>query len=293
MRFSKNKIVIFLMLLFVVIECCVYKFVNQQVELDIYNKVEQDYANIENNINNLMGYKKKITTGTLGEHIPFYSSVDLEWFENNNFLKYPDSTYNQRTRKVFLYRYAGYRELFDNFYWVLNPSDIWRIQQLNKLEGSRLEVRTILPYAWGYIRCSYSEKQYRPCDVDALEMPFKFLTKKTEFSPSFADGDNRIDAILNLHTKYFYIERTKEDKEKYLEEIPAIGFNFITSPLHIVFYSDMYDHYEICSQEHVIKDEIFHGTLRIFLIASVVILLLLGMSYLFVVDNFKKKYDEQ
>ena len=52
MRFSKNKIVIFLMLLFVVIECCVYKFVNQQVELDIYNKVEQDYANIENNINN-------------------------------------------------------------------------------------------------------------------------------------------------------------------------------------------------------------------------------------------------
>ena len=204
----------------VIIEMSAYFYIKQQIETSVSNEVRQHYESIDKEINTLMEYKEKITTGKLGGYGPGNSPMNLDWFKGQNWTLYPDSTYFLAWRKHFISSFSEKKYVFsfekNRDYDIIKklellcpiyyPTDVWEIKQLRKVT-SFLYVRSISPHAWGYKKCNSYEKQFRPTGYTACKEAFDYLIKEdTEIAETFTEESGKINAILNLSNKYFYID---------------------------------------------------------------------------------------
>ena len=277
-----------LIALFVIVEMGAYFFIEQQVKSDVDNEVQQHYESIDKEINTLMEYKEKITTGKLGEYGPDQTPMNLEWFEGKNWTLYPDSTYPQARMKHFISSFSNdvlftvlqtpnhkIMKEMESVYPIYLPGTVWEIEQLYK-SASSLYVKHIVPYAWGYKKCKSYEKRFRPTGYAACIDAYEYLTQEdTKISTSFTEGTGKINAILSLSNKYFYIERADRDEFENRQREINSQFGYIHNNYYVVFYEEDYPEveYKICSKVRTIEKEILNRTLNIFIITTIILLL--------------------
>lgn len=291
----------------VIIEISAYFYIKQQIETSVSNEVRQHYVSIDKEINTLMEYKERITTGKLGGYGPDDSPMNLDWFKGQNWTLYPDSTYFLAWRKHFIYSFSENKTFeFENnhdynvikklefLYPIYLPTDVWEIKQLHKVANS-LYVQSISPHAWGYKRCNSYERQFRPTGYIACKEAFDYLIKEnTEIAEVFTEEFSKINTILNLSNKYFYINRidkgetetTKENTYTFYSQ-----FGYIQNHYYIVFYEKEFPEveYRISPKKYLIEKEIFNRTLNTFIIITIPILLILILLYRYINRNNHEK----
>lgn len=251
-----------------------------------------------------MNYKTSITVGQLGGYSPDEVPFDLWWFEGRHWMEYPDSTKRQAYLKHFILTFSeGYTDRFDN--WIKNdlyteiedldclylikiPFSVWKIEHLYKGYDSSLCVQQILPYAWGYRKCSSFDKLYRPTGYTACKDVFDYITQKMPvYSKSFTEDDNKIDAILHLQNKYFEIQPIEEEKTTafcYPE------FSSIHNYYYTVFYEKRLPEtkYQIYYRDFRIKEEISNKIQKIFIPVAIGVLFFITILGWYCIKNIKK-----
>ncbi len=269
----------FLLILFLFVELVVYFSINKLIESTIEDDIKSHKISFEEKINSLMNYKNEITTGDLGGYGPGEHSIDLEWFEDSNWLQYPDSSRMDKYVRDFLLAYSeSYNLLYDlgrydeikkmeSIYLIILPTSVWSVSHLYK-SRDYFEVKNMRPTAWGYKKCNSFEKQFRPTGYEACKDAFEYITKESKYAHSFTDKSASIDAILDLENKYYYIARRESDIEP--TYFPRIVYN----NYYTVFYtSSVTSSYEIKRKNSFIKKEILDNTLIYFSFVSIGILL--------------------
>lgn len=304
---SKRSILLILLTIFCIIELSSFYYIKQQIESDVWNTVYKYSADINKEINDLMGYKEEIVTGELGYYAPDSTPLDLTWFKNNNYRKFPDSTYTQARMKNFISSFSENKLLWpldkeppytiikntEILYPIIFPSSVWEIKRLYK-SGSFLYVQHIVPYAWGYKKCDSYEKQFRPTGYNACQDAFDYLTKESrKYASSFINESGKIDIILNLENKYYYIDFVKDEEDEMLERNKFLNYRYgyVHNYYSVVFFEEEVPEveYKIYAKHSLIKKEILHKTLNVFLITSVVTLLILTIIYWCIKDPRKGK----
>lgn len=313
MQYTKSPLINVLVILFIIIEMSAYFLIKEQVEVSIQNEIRQHYIDIESNVNVLMGYNEKITTGKLDGYAPGAVPMDLEWFKGYNWTEYPDSTIWQARNKNFIAtycedkligtsEYAKIKEL-ECLYTISYFSTVWELECLRK-SASSLFLYHIYPYAWGYKKCNAYEKQFRPTGYNACKDVFEYLTENDErYATYFTNESNKVDAILNLENKYYYIKRIDNDRRIMEEEenrqrrmnkereiyTSSNRFDYIHNYYYGVFCEIEFPEieYRISPKESYIKKETNNRILNNFLIISTITLLILFIIY-YGVKNMQK-----
>lgn len=294
---------IFLLVLFCIIESVAYFFIHRQVEDKIWSEALEYRNELEMEINNLMGYKEAIVTGKLGGYAPDDDPMDLRWFQKNYWLELPDSTYWQAKRKNFVSTYNEYNLLgnyteikkLEFLCLIVFPTSVWEIKYLQK-SGSTLYLQHISPYAWGHKKCSSYEKIFRPTGYESCKIAFEYLLQESEkYAPFFTNESGKIDVILGVENKYYFVKRIKDETDNIIEKMnqqrrqnnerekyeSSSRFRYVYNNYYLVFYEEELPKikYQIYPKEYLIKKNIFNGTLNIFLMVSAIVALILFAIY--------------
>lgn len=315
MQYTKSPLINILVILFIIIETSAYFLIKEQVGVGIQNEIRQHYLDLEKNINILMGYNDKIITGKLEGYAPDTSPMDLDWFKGRNWTMFPDSTIWQARKKNFIYTFCEDKLIYNNneyakieeleyLYTIAYPGTVWEIECLRK-SASSLFLYHIHPYAWGYKKCKTYEKQFRPTGYNACKDAFEYLTKNDEkYATYFTNESNKVDAILNLENKYYYIKRIDNDRKIMEEEenrqrrmnrereiySSSNRFDYIHNYYYGVFCEIEFPEteYRISPKESYIKNETNNRILNNFLIISTITVLILFIIF-YGIKNMQKK----
>ena len=299
------KYEIFLLVLFCIIELGAYFFINRQVEDNVRSETIEYRNELETEINNLMGYKEAIVTGKLGGYAPDDNPMDLRWFQKDYWVELPDSTYWQAKRKNFIATFSeGWLSLDNQPYEmikqlehlcpIVSPASVWEIKCLQK-SGSSFYLQCIYPYAWGYNKCSSYERQFRPTSYELCKGAFEYLTNESDkYAPNFTEESSKIDVILGLENKYYFLTRIESDSEIDEKEmnrqrrlnnerekhVSHSNFERVSNRYYSVFCEEEFPvEYRIYPKISLIEKDIFHETLNIFLVVSVIVSLILFTIY--------------
>lgn len=306
---KNNKIVYtFLFILFCVIEILLYSFVHKQIKHMIFSEVEQYRTDIEEEINELMGYKNNITVGKLYRNAPEKIKINLKVFNGTFYSKLPDTTYlcvkNKRFISYFSEHYGFPFSVnknqshdiitqIDSLYAIEVFNLIWKVTNLEK-RGSSLYISNMSPCAWGHKKVHLWEKQFLPTGYVACKNAFEYLINEV-YKDSFTREFGKIDVILGLHNKYFKIDRNLEypkngwdDERK--QWCCLSDFVCIHNRYYVVFYEKEPDlEYEICRKNNVIEKEIKYKTLNVFFPLTIVLLLILIVLIIYLEKQKVKK----
>ncbi len=305
MHLQSYKYGIFLLVLFCIIESVAYFYINRQIEDKVWSDAIEYRSELEAEINNLMGYKETIVTGKLGGYGPDNNPLDLRWFQKGHWAELPDSTYWQAKRKNFIATFSeSMFSLHSRHYEMIKqleilcpivlPATVWEIKCLQK-SGPSFYLQCISPYAWGYNKCSSYERQFRPASYELCKNAFEYLINESDkYAPNFTRESGKIDVILGLENKYYFIKRIESERERDEKEmnhqrrlnnerekyVSNSNFEWVSNRYYSVFCEDEFPvEYQIYPKTYLIEKDISHETLNVFLVVSVFVALALFVTY--------------
>ncbi len=316
---KKSMILLACLGLFLLLEYGSFMIINEQVKLEIRSKVQKSKKQIEQDINELMGYKDAITVGKLGGYAPDEYIIDLSWFKSNGWTVLPDSTRVQARMKKFILSYSDIVDTpystnslgtnssyeiikqLDVLYSIWLHSTVWEISHLYKYANT-LYLEELRPYAWGYKKVANYEKVYRPTGYEACKNAFEYLTKKDrKYAGCFTEENNKINAILNQKNTYYRfrnikkatqddenMERARKNERLYYR--CDSKFSYIHNGYYVVFFEKVVPQREYVLEEdtELIEKQIFNKTMMIFAIATASALLLIALL-VFIVTAIRKR----
>lgn len=293
--FCMKNLMIFLTIVFVISEWYGYNIMQQKAEKRVDIEVEEYQKDLYKEINELTDYKERLFIGDYFDIEPECIEINLNNF--NSIVKSPlekkdehEESYNDIRDFFHFYvkKVIGQKE--DNprhkiieelkcLYKIQIPNAAWTIEEMKWTSDCEFYINTMKPIAVGFKKGA----NLVPSINDACKASFLYLTKKGRFSSSFIDNPNLFDRILSLENKYFriipapYVNSNGEEitKEEYLENNNFHVYQYVNSPLTVIFYEETLTKnvtdYKFSLKSDIYTEEVSNYTLLFWGIYTIII----------------------